>query len=71
MVISEGIGGNLMMWAVEPGIYQRDLGIALHGWCAGKRYKKALEMGRKYNMRFGVDRLGGLMVFGFNEKVYE
>jgi hypothetical protein len=57
-----GIDKGLMMWAVELGIYQRDLRIALHGWCAGKRYKKALEMGRKYNMRFGADRWGGLVV---------
>lgn len=65
-----GIDKWLMMWAVDLGISQRDFGIALHGWCAGKRYKKALEMGRKYNMRFGVDRWGGLMVYGFNERVY-
>lgn len=65
-----GIHRKLSCWARTNGIPQRDLGIALHDWCRGKRYKEALDMGRKYDMRFLVGSHGELMVYRFNERVY-
>lgn len=53
------------------GVPSCDLKIALGYWCKGVRYRRAIQMGRKFNMRFYVSRYGDLEVTKFNERVYE
>ena len=53
------------------GVPNRDLKTALRYWCKGIRYRKAIQMGRKFDLRFSVDPCGDLKVYRFNERVYK
>ena len=66
-----GIDRDLDEWAKDLGIPQRDLKIALYYWCKGRRYRRAIRMGQRFNVRFYVSRYGDLEVTNFNERVYE
>ena len=66
-----GIDRDLDEWAKDLGIPQRDLKIALWYWCKGRRYRRAIRMGRRFNLRFSTDPWGGLEVREFNERGYK
>ena len=66
-----GIDRGLDEWAKDLGVPQPDLKIALGYWCKGVRYRRAIQMGQKFNLRFYVSRYGDLEVTKFNERVYE
>jgi len=66
-----GIDRDLDEWAKDLGIPQRDLKIALWYWCKGRRYRRAIRMGQRFNLRFSTDPWGGLAVREFNERVYK
>lgn len=53
------------------GVPNRDLKIALGYWCKGVRYRRAIQMGQKFDLRFDVSPFGKLIVAKFNEKAYE
>ena len=65
-----GIDRDLDEWAKDLGIPQRDLKIALYYWCKGRRYRRAIRMGQRFNVRFSAEPWGGLAVREFNERAY-
>ena len=66
-----GIDRDLDEWAKDLGISQRDLKIALYYWCKGRRYRRAIRMGQRFNVRFSAEPWGGLAVREFDERVYK
>jgi sRNA-binding protein len=65
-----GIDRDLDEWAKDLGIPQRDLKTALYYWCKGRRYRRAIRMGQRFNVRFSAEPWGGLAVREFNERAY-
>lgn len=53
------------------GVPNRDLKIALKYWCKGVRYRRAIQMGQRFDLRFSADPWGKLMVHKFNERTYK
>ena len=66
-----GIDRDLDEWAKDLGIPQRDLKIALYYWCKGRRYRRAIRMGQRFNVRFSAEPWGGLAVREFDERTYK
>ena len=66
-----GIDRDLDEWAKDLGIPRRDLKIALYYWCKGIRYRRAIRMGRRFNVRFSAEPWGGLAAREFNERIHK
>ena len=66
-----GIDRDLDEWAKDLGIPRRDLKIALYYWCKGRRYRRAIRMGQRFNLRFSAEPWGGLAVREFDERTYK
>ena len=65
-----GIDRDLDEWAKDLGIPKCDLKIALWYWCKGRRYRRAIRMGQRFNVRFSAEPCGDLKVREFNERTY-
>ena len=53
------------------GFPNRDLKVALGYWCKGVRYRRAIQMGQKFDLRFSAEPWGDLKTTKFNERVYK
>ena len=66
-----GIDRDLDEWAKDLKIPQRDLKTALYYWRKGRRYRRAIRMGQRFNVRFSAEPGGGLAVREFDERTYK